>query len=105
MIRKFLGTFLFTWLFLFTQVASAADIDEIKNISAKYNFTPQDVLKKLKAYAVKNNIELNADIENLNIIPQRYYIDEKMNVHFIFAGYEISTKLKYYDFVDLEMTH
>ena len=79
--------------------------DNLKNISAKYNFTPQDVLKKLKAYAVKNNIELNADIENLNIIPQRYYIDEKMNVHFIFAGYEISTKLKYYDFVDLEMTH
>ena len=78
--------------------------ENLKNISAKYNFTPQDIIKKVTTFAKKNNIELNADFENLNIIPQRYYIDENLHVHFIFAGYELSTKLKYYDFIDIDAT-
>ena len=78
--------------------------DNLKNISAKYNFTPQDVIKKVKSYATKNNLKLNADLEKLNVIPQRYYIDENMHVHFIFAAYEFSQTLHYSDFVDIDMS-
>lgn len=78
--------------------------ENLKNISPKYNFTSQDVIKKLKAYAKKNNFKLNPEIENLNIMPQRYYIDKNMNVHFLFMSYEISNELRYIDFADIDMS-
>ncbi|MBR5914028.1 MAG: hypothetical protein IKZ58_06685 [Selenomonadaceae bacterium] len=78
--------------------------DNLKNLSNKYNCTPQDILKKLQAYAKANNFELSPEINNLQIIPQRYYIDENLHLHFIFAGYEISPTLKYYDFIDIDIT-
>lgn len=77
--------------------------ENLKNFSDKYNFTPQDILKKLRAYAKANNFELSSEINNLQMIPQRYYIDENLHVHFIFAGYEVAPTLKYYDFVDIDM--
>ena len=78
--------------------------ESLKNFSDKYSCTPQDISKKLQEYAKAHNFELNSAMKDLQIIPQCYYIDENLHLHFIFAGYELSQKLKYYDFVDIDMT-
>jgi len=43
MLKKFLGSLLFAWLILFAQTVSAADLDTVKNISAKYYAHAQEV--------------------------------------------------------------
>lgn len=81
--------------------------DNLKNLFNQYakdKYSPENLTKKVKAYAKKNNIELTSDFHGFNIIPQRYYIDENMHLHFIFAPYELSTKLNYYDFIDIDAT-
>lgn len=77
--------------------------ENIKNFADKYNFTPQDISNKLQAYAKAHNFELNPEMKDLQMIPHRYYIDENLHLHYIFEGYELSQKLKYYDFVDIDM--
>lgn len=77
--------------------------ENLKNFSDKYNFTLKDISDKLQAYAKAHNFELNPEMKDLQMIPQRYYIDENLHLHFIFGSYELSQKFKYYDFVDIDM--
>lgn len=54
MLKKFFGALLFTWIFLFAQIVSAADFDEIKNLSAKYYANAREVAKhyvELRTYS------------------------------------------------------
>ena len=78
--------------------------DNLKNFSDKYSCTPKDISKKLQEYAKAHNFELNTDMKDLQMMPSRYYIDENLHLHFIFNGYELSQKFKYYEFVDIDMT-
>ena len=46
MIKKFFSALLFAWLFLFAQVVSAAEVDAVKNLSAKYYANAREVAKQ-----------------------------------------------------------
>ena len=54
MLKKFFGALLFAWIFLFAQVVSAAELDEVKNISEKYYDNAREVAKnfvELRTYS------------------------------------------------------
>ena len=54
------------------------------------NYSPKNLTLKLKKYAKKNNIHLYEDFRELTQIPEDFYFDENLRVHFIFQQYEVA---------------
>lgn len=58
--------------------------------SSNLNYTPEIVTQKLRNYAAKNGIYLFEDFQELNEVPQYFYYDDNMHVHFLFQQYEVA---------------
>lgn len=54
------------------------------------DYSPKNLTLKLKAYAKKNRIPLYRDFQQLTKIPEDFYFDENLRVHFIFQQYEVA---------------
>ena len=54
------------------------------------SYSPKNLTRKLKLYAKKNNIYLYSDFEQLTTIPEDFYFDNDLHVHFIFQQYEVA---------------
>lgn len=65
--------------------------DTGEKISAKsLNYTPQIVTQKLQKYATQKGFPLNINDDGLSEIPENFYYDDDMHVHFIFNQYEVA---------------
>ena len=68
--------------------------DTLTEISTYENgepsYSPKNLTLKLKKYAEKNNIHLYEDFQELTQIPEDFYFDENLHVHFIFQQYEVA---------------
>ena len=68
--------------------------DTLTEISTYENgepsYSPKNLTLKLKEYAKKNNIHLYEDFQELTQIPEDFYFDENLRVHFIFQQYEVA---------------
>lgn len=71
---------------IFVQILTEVT-DEEKGES---NYSPQNLTLKLKDYAKKNRIPLYRDFQQLTKIPEDFYFDENLRVHFIFQQYEVA---------------
>ena len=58
--------------------------------SSNLNYTPEIVTQKLRNYAAKNGIYFFEDFQGLNEVPQYFYYDDNMHVHFLFQQYEVA---------------
>ena len=58
--------------------------------SDSLNYTPQVITQKLKNHAAQKGFYLNADFQELSAIPENFYYDDDMHVHFIFNQYEVA---------------
>lgn len=54
------------------------------------DYSPKTLTRKLKEYAEKNKLQLNLDFTELTKIPEDFYFDENLHVHFIFQQYEVA---------------
>ena len=54
------------------------------------DYTPPELTRKLRAYAEKNNIYLFEDFQQLTKIPDDFYFDDDLHVHFLFQQYEVA---------------
>lgn len=54
------------------------------------DYTLPDITKKLQAYAKKNNIVLFDEAQQLTAIPEDFYFDDNLHVHFLFQQYEVA---------------
>ena len=54
------------------------------------SYSPKNLTRKLKIYAEKNNIQLYNDFQQLTNIPEDFYFDDDLHVHFIFQQYEVA---------------
>ncbi len=54
------------------------------------DYSPQNLSRKLKAYADKNKLKLYDDFTELERVPEDFYFDENLHVHFIFQQYEVA---------------
>ena len=54
------------------------------------SYSPKNLTRKLKNYAKENNIFLYEDFRQLTTIPEDFYFDENLHVHFIFQQYEVA---------------
>ena len=54
------------------------------------SYSPNNLTLKLRAYAKKNNIQLFRDFQRLTKVPEDFYFDENLHVHFIFQQYEVA---------------
>lgn len=65
--------------------------DTLTEIAKKpTDYTPADITAKLKIYSKKNNLPLNTDFQELTAIPEDFYFDDNLHVHFIFQQYEVA---------------
>lgn len=65
--------------------------DTLSEIAKHGNdYTPAELTRKLKAYSKKNNLPLSADFQELTVIPEDFYFDDNLHVHFIFQQYEVA---------------
>ena len=53
-------------------------------------YSPKNLTLKLKKYAAENNIHLYEDFQELTKIPDDFYFDKDLHVHFIFQQYEFA---------------
>ena len=53
-------------------------------------YSPKNLTRKLKIYAKENNIYLYQDFKQLAQIPEDFYFDDNLHVHFIFQQYEVA---------------
>lgn len=65
---------------------SADSLTEIGNS----DYSPKNITVKLKEYAKKNKLSLYHDFVELDKIPENFYFDENLHVHFIFQQYEVA---------------
>lgn len=65
---------------------SADSLTELANS----DYSPKNITVKLKAHAKKNKLSLYNDFVELNEIPDNFYFDENLHVHFIFQQYEVA---------------
>lgn len=65
---------------------SADSLTELGNS----DYSPKNLTVKLKEYAKKNNLQLNLDFTELDRIPEDFYFDENLHVHFIFQRYAVA---------------
>lgn len=65
--------------------------DTLTEIAKKpTDYTPADITAKLKIYSKKNNLPLSTDFQELTAIPEDFYFDDNLHVHFIFQQYEVA---------------
>lgn len=65
-------------------------LTEIVDEENESNYSPKNLTIKLKDYAKKNRIPLYRDFQQLTKIPEDFYFDENLRVHFIFQQYEVA---------------
>ena len=58
--------------------------------NGEYAYSPKNLTLKLREYAEKNKLELYRDFQQLIKIPEDFYFDENLHVHFIFQQYEVA---------------
>ncbi len=54
------------------------------------DYTPEELTKKLRTYAAKNNLYLFQDFQRLTKTPEDFYFDDNLHVHFLFQQYEVA---------------
>ena len=54
------------------------------------DYSPKGLSRKLKAYAEKNKLKLYDDFTELERVPEDFYFDENLHVHFILQQYEVA---------------
>ena len=54
------------------------------------DYTPSDITAKLKKYAAQRGFYLNVDFQDLTEVPQNFYFDDNLHVHFIFNQYDVA---------------
>lgn len=54
------------------------------------NYSPKNLTLKLREHAKKNKIQLYKDFQQLTKVPEDFYFDENLRVHFIFQQYEVA---------------
>jgi hypothetical protein len=65
--------------------------DTLTEIAKKpTDYTAADITAKLKIYAKKNNLMLSTDFQKLDKVPEDFYFDDDLHVHFIFQQYEVA---------------
>ena len=65
---------------------NVADIEKY----AKKKFSPKELTKKLKAHAKREDFMLFSDFKELEKLPEDFYFDEKLHLHFLFQQYEVA---------------
>ena len=65
---------------------NVADIEKY----AKKKISPKELTKKLKAYAKREDFMLFSDFKELEKLPEDFYFDEKLHLHFLFQQYEVA---------------
>lgn len=65
-------------------------LTEVADEENESNYSPKNLTIKLKDYAKKNRIPLYRDFQQLTKIPEDFYFDENLRVHFIFQQYEVA---------------
>lgn len=65
--------------------------DTLTEIAKKpTDYTPADITKKLKAFSAKNNLPLYSEFTEVTAVPENFYFDDNLHVHFIFQQYEVA---------------
>lgn len=65
--------------------------DSLTEIAKKpTDYTPPDITRKLFAYAAKNNVPLYKDFQAVTAVPEDFYFDDNLHVHFLFQQYEVA---------------
>lgn len=65
--------------------------DTLTEIAKKpTDYTPADITAKLQKYAAQKGFPLNVDFQGLNEVPQNFYFDDNLHVHFVFQQYEVA---------------
>ncbi len=65
--------------------------DTLTEIAKKpTDYTPEDITQKLRAYSEKNKLPLFPDFQGLTAIPEDFYFDDNLHVHFLFQQYEVA---------------
>lgn len=54
------------------------------------DYTPADITKKLRTFSVKNNLPLFPEFQGLTEVPEDFYFDDNLHVHFLFQQYEVA---------------
>lgn len=54
------------------------------------DYTPADITAKLKKYSLQKGFPLNLDFKDLTEVPQNFYFDDNLHVHFLFQQYEVA---------------
>lgn len=54
------------------------------------DYTPAEITRKLRIYAEKNNRPLYQDFQAVTSVPDDFYFDDDLHVHFIFQQYEVA---------------
>ena len=71
---------------IFAQSLTGIACDE----NGESDYSPKNLTLKLREYAKKNKINLYDSFTELNKIPDDFYFDENLHVHFIFQQYEVA---------------
>lgn len=67
------------------------DLSEIAHEEyGESSYSPKNLTRKLKAYAKENDIWLYGDFKELTQVPDDFYFDDNLHVHFIFQQYEVA---------------
>ena len=70
---------------------TAESLSEIgKEYRGESIYSPKNVMRKLKAHAKKEGIFLFPDVKSLEKVPEDFYFDEDLHVHFIFQQYDVA---------------
>ena len=65
--------------------------DTLSEIAKHGNdYTPAELTRKLRAFSEKNKIYLFSDFQQLNQMPEDFYFDDNLHVHFLFQQYEVA---------------
>lgn len=54
------------------------------------SYSPKNLTRKLKKYAAEHDIPLYESFRQLTKIPEDFYFDDNLHVHFIFQQYEVA---------------
>ncbi len=70
---------------------TADSLSEIaKEEYGESEYSPKNLTRKLKKYVEKNNLMLYSSFKQLTKIPEDFYFDNNLHVHFIFQQYEVA---------------
>lgn len=56
----------------------------------KKKISPKELTKKLKAHAKREDFMLFSDFKELEKLPENFYFDDKLHLHFLFQQYEVA---------------